>query len=219
MNCTCLSEAQSELASIYSKRLGTPATAECQNKAIQLIGNKLVSAHTTSFKIVADANGYKKGKLVPLTSNFCPVCGKDARSDHAEATEQVGSTELKKCYATDDSDFNFTEFGDLLDAIASEGPLEVGTIYYEADFRPVTVSDVVDVNRVIEDIDERLYDIAGESAEDGLNVSDEAVQELKSFLAQWATKHSDLKRYYKIVGKSREMKITEEDITDQGTPA
>lgn len=121
---------------------------------------------------------------------------------------------MEKCYSTNDEDFKFTDFSDLIDELESNGDLAVGATYYEADFRRVTAKDLVSIDRVVEDMDERLYDLVGEAAEDGIDVSNEAEKELEAFLVQWVDKHADIRRYYTIVGKSREIKITAEDIPD-----
>lgn len=121
---------------------------------------------------------------------------------------------MEKCYSTNDEDFKFTDFSDLIEELESNGDLAVGVTYYEADFRRITAKDIVSINRVVEDMDERLYDLVGEAAEDGIDVSNEAVEELEAFLVQWGDKHAATSRYYTIVGKSREMKIAAEDIPD-----
>lgn len=121
---------------------------------------------------------------------------------------------MEKCFSTNDEDFNFTDFSELMGALKDNGDVAVGATYYEADFRHITGSDLVSVDRLIEDMEERLYDEVGECAEGGLDVSDEAAKELEAFLVQWAEKHTDLGRFYKILGKSREMKITEADLAD-----
>lgn len=121
---------------------------------------------------------------------------------------------MEKCYSTNDEDFKFTEFSDLIDELESNGDLAVSATYYEADFRRITAKDIVSMDRVVEDMDERMYDLVGEAAEDGIDVSKEAEEELEAFLIQWCDKHADISRYYTIVGKSREMKITEADLPD-----
>lgn len=120
--------------------------------------------------------------------------------------------ELEKCYSTNNEDFTFTEFDDLVADLDGNGDLVVGATYYEADFKRVSGADIVSIDRVIEDMDERLYDLVGESAEDGCDASNEAIQELKDFIVQWVDKNTDIKRYYTIVGKSRQMQITEDDM-------
>lgn len=120
--------------------------------------------------------------------------------------------ELEKCYSTNDEDFTFTELEDLISELESNGDLVVGYTYYEADFKRISGEDIVSVDRIIEDMDERLYDLVGEAAEDGCDASKEAVQELADLVAQWADKHADIKRYFTIVGKSRQKEITEEDL-------
>ena len=92
----------------------------------------------------------------------------------------------------------------------------VGRVYFEADCETMTARDVIPhgfVDDLIEIVDERLYDDIGECAYDVLGgVTPEANLELDAFLLAWVEKNSDISRYWKIVGKSRECQITEGDL-------
>ncbi len=122
-------------------------------------------------------------------------------------------TDTRKCYSTDDEMFNCDSFGDLVDSI--DGPA-VGDTYYEADCRSVAVTDFVSrmsVDSILESMDESLYDQIGESFDSECSdVTAEAKAELLSFLSAWAEKHVNVKRYWLIVGKSREKQFTAEDL-------
>lgn len=122
---------------------------------------------------------------------------------------------LEKCYSINDEDFIYTEFSELMNALQDNTHVVIGTPYYEADFKRVSAQDIVDVDRLIEDWDERLYDIVGECAEDGVDASQPAIQELEDFLLQWVNKNTDVHRFYTIVGNSREMHITQEDLDSE----
>ena len=66
---------------------------------------------------------------------------------------------------------------------------------------------------LIEQMEERLYDDIGECVCDVFSgVTPEAKLELDAFLLAWVEKNSDLSRYWKIVGGSRECKLTAEDL-------
>lgn len=120
----------------------------------------------------------------------------------------------QKCYSADDETFNCDSVGDLIDGM--DDP-KVGDTYYEADCRSVEVSDYVSkwsVLSLLEYMDERLYEQVGECYDNNASdVSQEAKDELLDLLKTWAVKHIDVGRYWLIVGKSREMKFTEEDLT------
>lgn len=123
-------------------------------------------------------------------------------------------SELEKRYSTNDEDFGLDDFGDLMSDMEDDGSLAVGAIYYEADFRRMTAKDIVSVDRLMEDMEEALFDECGECAHAGLEASKEALAELEAFLLQWVEKHTDVTSYYKIVGETRPMQITEADLTD-----
>lgn len=121
-----------------------------------------------------------------------------------------------KCYSLDNESFNYNSLGEVFDDLESEGELYEGRVYYEADYRPLDVKDLTlsyAVGSLLDDLDENLYDVVGESADaDFYNVPKEAKQELVDFLESWIAKHVDLSHYFKIVGKPRELKVVEEDL-------
>lgn len=118
-----------------------------------------------------------------------------------------------KCYSHDNENFNHDSLGDLLDSMVEPA---VGDVYYEADCRPLTHADVVrrhEVDSILEQWDEQAYEEIGEVFDNEFsNVTQEAKAELLALLTAWADKHVSLGRYWKITGKSREMKLTAEDL-------
>lgn len=121
---------------------------------------------------------------------------------------------LEKFYSTDDEDFSHSDFGSLVDALDNDGELEVGRIYYEADFKRISITDLVAVPQLIERMEERLHDIVGECAEDGMKQRGDAEASLEALLTQWAENHTGLHTFYKKVGPSRKMRISESDMPD-----
>ncbi len=119
---------------------------------------------------------------------------------------------MGKCYSTNNEDFPHAELGDVLDALESDGRLEVGTVYYEADSQPLTIPKLLRADAVLEQADEAGYDLIGEAWDNPFSVSREAEAELQELLNAWAAKHVDVGRYYEIVGKARECRITEADL-------
>jgi len=118
---------------------------------------------------------------------------------------------LEKCYSSNNEEFNFNEFDDLI----ADGA-EVGQTYWEADCKTCEPTDGINshtVSSLLECMDERLYDDIGEVYNSEFsNVSDEAKAELNGLIRSWAIKHIDLSRYWKIVGKTRECTFTAEDF-------
>ena len=122
-------------------------------------------------------------------------------------------TELKKCYSLNDEDFNFDSMSDLIDSC--DDP-KVGDTYWEADCRTMQSTDVINsytVDSLLENMDERIYEDVGEVYDNECSyVTDEAKTELRNLMEAWAEKHINLSRYWKIIGKSRECKFTEDDL-------
>lgn len=116
------------------------------------------------------------------------------------------------CYSVNDEDFNLTSVGDVLDTLDDEGRLEEGAVYWEADCRRMQAGDVISVDQVIENMGERLYDEVGEIFDDYPDVTPEAKEELKDYLHAWVEKHADPARYWLVVGKSREKRVTADDL-------
>lgn len=118
-----------------------------------------------------------------------------------------------KCYSTDDETFNNDCLGDLIDGM--DDP-QVGDTYYEADCVTLAPTEGINswtVDSILENMDEQVWEEMGECYDSTYtDVSDEAKAELRILLEAWATKHIDLSRYWKIVGKTRECKLTAEDL-------
>lgn len=117
------------------------------------------------------------------------------------------------CYSSNDEEFNFDELGDLIDHM--DDP-QVGDVYYEADAVRCTSVDGINshtVDSILENMDERMYDEIGECYDNECSdVSDEAKQELRSMIEAWAQKHINLSRFWRIKGKSRECRLSKEDL-------
>ncbi len=123
---------------------------------------------------------------------------------------------MGKCYSANDEDFIYQDVGELFDALDSDGRLVVGQVYYEADFRNLLLSDLINKHRIgsiLEQFDDDLYEKIGEiSDNDFYNVTDDAKEELRQLLNTWIEKHVNVSKYWKIVGKSRECVVTAEDL-------
>ena len=124
-------------------------------------------------------------------------------------------TKQQLCYSTDDENFNHLSLGEVFDALNSEGELAVGRIYYEADFKNVEPRDAFDVDGLLDDADARLYDELGEVYNnDFSNVGGATKTELEALFLGWVERHVNLGRYWIIVGKSRQLVVTEEDVRE-----
>lgn len=119
---------------------------------------------------------------------------------------------MKTYYSTDDENYCHETPGDVFDALDSDGLLVVGTIYWEADFLPMEPQQVLDAAQVLEQADERGYDLIGEAWDNPFNVSRDAQAELQALLDAWAKKHVNVGYYYTTVGKPRKLVVTEADL-------
>lgn len=92
---------------------------------------------------------------------------------------------------------------DLFDALKSAGRLHTGTTYWEADFMPLSISQLMNAERILEMANEIGYDEMGGFWDDDFDVSTQAKQELQSMLDAWASKYVDISRYSVQVGLAR----------------
>lgn len=123
----------------------------------------------------------------------------------------------QKCYSLNDEDFNTSEIRDLFDELDGDGELIAGRVYYEADCHTPTTDNVLDVDSILEATDEQMYDRIGDAYDNDFGeASPDARDELRDLLNVWAAKHVSLDRYWIIDGKSRELRVTEEDMKERG---
>ena len=121
---------------------------------------------------------------------------------------------MDKAYSTNDEEYNFCEAGDALDALDSEGRLVEGAIYYEVDTERVNLAEFMKADHILERAEELLYDEIGEAAEDAFLVRDEATDELNALLKAWVAKQLAGTNVWRCVGKSRELRVTAEDVAE-----
>ena len=70
----------------------------------------------------------------------------------------------------------------------------------------------LDAAQVLEIADERGYDMIGEAWDNPFSVPRDAQVELQTLLDTWAKKHVDVSIYYTMVGKPRQLAVTEADL-------
>jgi hypothetical protein len=115
-----------------------------------------------------------------------------------------------KCYSIDEESYNITDFGDLLDSM--EDP-KVGDTYYEADAIPLSFSDFIHTEYILEQIDDWAYEEVGEYYDfEFANVSTEAKIEFEKLISEWAEKHVTEFPYFKV-RNSVEKQLTQDDIS------
>jgi len=120
-------------------------------------------------------------------------------------------------YSTNDEDFVHSDIGSVIDAMDEP---KVGDTYYVADCEPMTNSALVHENfigQILDLLDDDLYRVVGETADSNFSIAGaEAKEELLTLVRQWADKHVNLSGYFRIVGRTRECKLTADDLSDGG---
>lgn len=116
-------------------------------------------------------------------------------------------------YSIDDENYTHETLDEVFDALESDGRMVAGTIYWEADFEPMEPQQALSAAWVLEEANERGYDLIGESWDNLFAVSMEAQLELQALLDAWAKKHVNVGIYRTIVSKARQMTVTEADLT------
>lgn len=117
----------------------------------------------------------------------------------------------QKSYGIYSDEFRYLEIGDLLDALRTEGLLNVGQVYYECDVERVDIADYFSAVSLIDEAETRAYDDLGESADSALWVSEEATRELDGLIKAWVAKHLT-GTFWRVVGKPRQLSVNPCDI-------
>ncbi|MCR6700894.1 MAG: hypothetical protein NVV68_06980 [Dokdonella sp.] len=122
---------------------------------------------------------------------------------------------MTKFYSTNDEDFIYHDVGDVLDALAADGELEAGRIYFEGDFTRIAHSYVLNAAEILERADEILFEEVGETADEQFTSATQASKdELQALLVAWAEKWIGPVNGFMVVGKTRERRVTEEDVKE-----
>ena len=124
------------------------------------------------------------------------------------------------CYSVNNEDYAHESVGDVLDELDSIGELEVGRVYYEANFCHMKTSDFSTlslIDSLLERLDDDLYEYVGETSDcDFSSVPQNAKDELSKLLCAWIDKHVNVVKYWKIDGKPRALQVTADDIAMMG---
>lgn len=75
MQCNCIHETTLKMTEHVKGQLGETAKAEC-NAFVMLLTGEVRFA--VPFQITAERPGYRKGKVMNMVANYCPICGKPA---------------------------------------------------------------------------------------------------------------------------------------------
>ena len=118
-------------------------------------------------------------------------------------------------YSLDDEMFGYDT---AFEAIRDMDEPEVGHAYYSCEAIPLKAEDIVSkwaVESFLENLDERLYDhIYCEDANPFSEVSDTDLEELRTFVVEWAKKNTGIEKYWHFTNKSTKHFVTEEDLKE-----
>lgn len=84
MNCNCISDLGEKLTERFTEQLGVEASVTCENEGFLFGKSSASQALFTNFKVTAQAKGYTRGKVIPVSANYCPFCGKSAKEEVAK---------------------------------------------------------------------------------------------------------------------------------------
>lgn len=86
MNCNCITDIETRLASHMKPQAGETARASCAGAALFIIGGDAVYGLNIAFRITGDKKGFTslRGKEVPVKANYCPFCGKSMTKNEEE---------------------------------------------------------------------------------------------------------------------------------------
>lgn len=101
-------------------------------------------------------------------------------------------------------------------ALAADGELIEGSVYYSAEFKELTAEDLVNTNYIIEQWDDTAYDLCNrDDLELFENIDAHAVDTLRGILSAWINTHIDMSRAHQYVnGSSTEHAVTAEQIKE-----
>lgn len=118
-----------------------------------------------------------------------------------------------KKYSTNDEDFIYEGVSDIIDSADIAEEDLIGYTYYEMEAREIEAADVINIDQILENMDEKLYALVGECADNVFySLSKEAKNALHNYLVAFIEEHKVLDGYWKAVGKSKELTITEADL-------
>lgn len=120
---------------------------------------------------------------------------------------------MDKAYSTNGEEYRHTTLGEALQELADDDRLAEGAIYYEMDCEGVGVERYMRAAVILEQAGEQIWDEIGDAADDAFVVSREAEAELDALLKGWADRHITA-RYWRCVGKPRELKVTAADVAE-----
>jgi hypothetical protein len=130
--------------------------------------------------------------------------------------EGEGMIECKKCYSTDEEEFNYDTLDDAATSALDDPKITVGTIVtlYEGDAIPWKASDFAPGFN-LDTLSQNAYDNAGEYADDWPDCGEAAGSDLDRRIAelvdQWADEHGVQPNFYHVKNvKTIHVKLTNE---------
>lgn len=114
------------------------------------------------------------------------------------------------CYSANEEEFRYDSLGDLIDEMSGDPEGIVGRTYYRGIATKHAASYYFNVERLLEDMAESAYDVAGEFSEDFTDLSDEKQEELRKLVSAWVD--ANMPVTFWSVSKTETLVVTQEDI-------
>lgn len=118
-------------------------------------------------------------------------------------------------WSIDDENYCFATAGDAMDALRDAGEDTTGREYYSMEVKPLTFAQIDPTDRVLEQMDEDVFDVTQEEdVYPFADTTDAEKEELRALIAGWVAKHVDLTRFGTLGGTKRTFTFTEEDLKE-----
>lgn len=122
-------------------------------------------------------------------------------------------SKIETRYSLDGEDFEFTSVLEVFWVLEDHGLLREGATYYAADFARVEFDCFDRVDDFLEGLELRYVEKFGDvEYPEFVTVDDDAKLKLKRLVAAWISEHVDVLREWCMVGKSRTLSVSKEDI-------
>ena len=136
-------------------------------------------------------------------------------TDKNNATQTAMQDAAFDSYSLNGDDFQEGCASEALQALHDDGQLTLGTEYRLGVSDKPDPADFFDVDHLIEQMQERAYDVGGEFAEDYLaDLTEEQVKNLRQVVNAWLSSVNPHVNFFSVK-QIQTFKVTQEDIDEQ----
>lgn len=124
---------------------------------------------------------------------------------------------MKTYYSTDNIVFYYDNISDVFDDLQGQKRFHTGTAYWEAEFNPLTISQLLNAESVIEMANDLGYEEMGEIWDNHFDVSRQAKQELQSMLEEWASRYVDVSQCLILASEPRRWVVSAMNVLEHSS--